>query len=142
MNKKNKIQFNYKGIWFLVPNTIVKEYDDHGNPIPTTIVVDHIITKAMMKQYVTKKYPDLKVDLNTKQNHMGSHATVYYGRKDGKILKGKKIIKDIWDFAKSLQKGRWDPTAESYMPDTKLPRTTSGTPIEFRCKYVFCNNTL
>ena len=131
-----KIKINFLNQEFLLPaNALQKDSYDGGNYI--YMGAKH--TASVIKQYVTKNYPSIKVWATSDVYSGGSSTRVNVSNTDGSSVDSN-IYEDIRAFGNSLKGGSFDGMYDIYNYREDKVSTESGTPLKYFPNYVFVSN--
>ena len=131
-----KIKINYLNQEFLLPaNALQKDSYDGGNYI--YMGAKH--TASVIKQYVTKNYPSIKVWATSDVYSGGSSTRINISNTDGSSV-STEIKDDVNSFANSLRGGKFDGMYDIYEYREDKVETKNGTPMKYFPSYVFVEN--
>ena len=133
MSKKVKISI--KGTEFLIPSTFIN-YDEKT----PYIYMRAKLAASIIKQYVKKTYPNLKVWSKSSVYSGGSSVDVDVCNSDGTSITDSKIWDDISSWKSILQGGSFDGMYDIYNYREDSPTTDKGTPLKYFPSYIFINN--
>ena len=132
-----KIKINFLNQEFLLPaNALQKDSYDGGNYI--YMGAKH--TASVIKQYVTKNYPSIKVWATSDVYSGGSSTRVNVSNTDGSSVDSN-IYEDIRAFGNSMKAGKFDGMYDIYEYREDKVETKSGTPMKYFPSYVFIENS-
>lgn len=132
-----KIKINFLNQEFLLPaNALQKDSYDGGNYI--YMGAKH--TASVIKQYVTKNYPSIKVWATSDVYSGGSSTRVNVSNTDGSSVDSS-IYEDINAFGNSLKGGSFDGMYDIYEYREDKVETKNGTPMKYFPSYVFIENS-
>ena len=131
-----KIKINFLNQEFLLPaNALQKDSYDGGNYI--YMGAKH--TASVIKQYVTKNYPSIKVWATSDVYSGGSSTRINISNTDGSSV-STEIKDDVNSFANSLRGGKFDGMYDIYEYREDKVETKNGTPMKYFPSYVFVEN--
>jgi len=131
-----KIKINYLNQEFLLPaNALQKDSYDGGNYI--YMGAKH--TASVIKQYVKKNHPSIKVWATSDVYSGGSSTRINISNHDGSSVSDK-IEKDVKSFANSLKAGKFDGMYDIYEYREDKVETKNGTPLKYFPSYIFVEN--
>ena len=133
MSKKVKISI--KGTEFLIPSTFIN-YDEKT----PYVYMRAKLAASIIKQYVKKTYPNLKVWSKSSVYSGGSSVDVDVCNYDGTSITDSKIWDDISSWKSILQGGSFDGMYDIYNYREDSPTTDKGTPLKYFPSYVFIEN--
>ena len=96
-------------------------------------------TASIIKQYVKKFFPDIKVWSGSKTYSGGSSVDVYVSNEDGSSI-DQNIFEMIDTFGNQLKAGSFNGMEDIYEYNEGTKTTDNGTPLKYFPSYVFCNN--
>ena len=132
-----KIKINFLNQEFLLPaNALQKDSYNGGNYI--YMGAKH--TASVIKQYVTKNYPSIKVWATSDVYSGGSSTRVNVSNTDGSSVDSN-IYEDIRAFGNSMKAGKFDGMYDIYEYREDKVETKSGTPMKYFPSYVFIENS-
>ena len=132
-----KIKINFLNQEFLLPaNALQKDSYDGGNYI--YMGAKH--TASVIKQYVTKNYPSIKVWATSDVYSGGSSTRVNVSNTDGSSVDSN-IYEDIRAFGNSMKAGKFDGMYDIYEYREDKVETKNGTPMKYFPSYVFIENS-
>ena len=131
-----KIKINYLNQEFLLPeNALQKDSYDGGNYI--YMGAKHCA--SVIKQYVTKNHPSIKVWATSDVYSGGSSTRINISNHDGSSVSDK-IDQDVNAFANSLKAGKFDGMYDIYEYREDKVETKNGTPLKYFPSYIFVEN--
>ena len=132
-----KIKINFLNQEFLLPaNALQKDSYNGGNYI--YMGAKH--TASVIKQYVKKNYPSIKVWAQSDVYSGGSSTRVNVSKTDGSSVDSN-IYEDIQSFGNSMKGGKFDGMYDIYEYREDTVETKSGTPMKCFPSYVFIDNS-
>jgi hypothetical protein len=132
-----KIKINFLNQEFLLPANALQT--DSYNKTPY-IYMGAKHTASVIKQYVTKNYPSIKVWATSDVYSGGSSTRVNVSNTDGSSVDSN-IYEDIRAFGNSLKGGSFDGMYDIYNSREDDVTTKSGTPMKYFPSYVFIDNS-
>jgi len=135
MSKKVKISI--KGNEFLIPSESVGS-DKYSNG-EQYIYMRAKLVASIIKQFVKKNYPQLKVWGGSDVYSGGSSVRVEVCNQDGSPVESS-IFKKISEWKHILQGGSFDGMYDIYNYREDNPCTDAGTPMKYFPSYVFIDN--
>ena len=134
MSKKVKISI--KGNEFLIPSESIQEcsYDK-----VTYVHMRAKLVASIIKQFVKKNYPQLKVWGSSDVYSGGSSVRVEVCNTDGSPVNSS-IFEKISEWKHILQGGSFDGMYDIYNYREDNPSTDAGTPMKYFPSYVFVEN--
>ena len=134
MSKKVKISI--QGNEFLIPSTSIQEcsYDNE-----TYVHMRAKLCASIIKQFVKKNFPNLKVWAGSDVYSGGSSVRVNVSNKDGSSVDS--IIYDNikeWEYV--LKGGSFNGMIDMYEMREDSPTTDNGTPLKYFPSYIFIEN--
>ena len=134
-----KIKINYRGNEFEIDARAFSTKDYYGNPIAPKITIDRRVAASMIKQYVKKNYPSIKVWAVSDSFSMGTSVDVWICKPDGGSIISE-VYHDIMNFGNSLQAGYFNGMEDIYEYKGGNPTTDDGILIDIYTKYVHVTN--
>ena len=134
MSKKVKISI--QGNEFLIPSTSIQEcsYDNE-----TYVHMRAKLCASIIKQFVKKNYPNLKVWAGSDVYSGGSSVRVEVCNEDGSQVDSS-IFDKISEWKHILQGGTFNGMIDMYEYREDSPTTDNGTPMKYFPSYVFIDN--
>ena len=132
-----KFKFSIKGTEFQLPLSQIREDSAHNGKY---IYMNAKSAASIIKQYIKKNYPNLKVWAKSSVYSGGSSVDVDVCNPDGTSIKDTKIWDDISSWKSILQGGSFDGMHDIYNYREDSPTTDSGTPMKYFPSYIFINN--
>lgn len=96
-------------------------------------------TATIIKQYVKKFFPEIKVWSGSQTYSGGSSVNVYVSNEDGSSI-DQNIFEMIDTFGNQLKAGSFNGMEDIYEYNEGTKTTDNGTPLKYFPSYVFCNN--
>ena len=139
INKMSKkFKFQLRGTEFQLPLSQVRE--DNYNNNEKYIYMNAKSCASVIKQYVKKTYPTLKVWATSDVYSGGSSVRVIVSNSDGSPITDQKIWEDISSWKYTLQGGTFNGMIDMYETREDSVSTQSGTPLKYFPSYVFVEN--
>ena len=139
INKMSKkFKFQLRGTEFQLPLSQVRE--DNYNNNEKYIYMNAKSCASVIKQYVKKTYPTLKVWATSDVYSGGSSVRVNVSNSDGSEITDQKIWEDISSWKYTLQGGSFNGMIDMYETREDSVSTQSGTPLKYFPSYVFVEN--
>jgi|TARA_B100001093_G_scaffold456533_1_gene467553 hypothetical protein len=139
INKMSKkFKFQLRGTEFQLPLSQVRE--DNYNNNEKYIYMNAKSCASVIKQYVKKTYPTLKVWATSDVYSGGSSVRVNVSNSDGSPITDQKIWEDISSWKYTLQGGTFNGMIDMYETREDSVSTQSGTPLKYFPSYVFVEN--
>ena len=134
MNKKVKISI--QGNEFLLPSEAIQKCTYEND---TYVSMRAKYVASIIKQYVKKNYPNLKVWSTSDVYSGGSSVRVEVSKPDGSKV-NPSVFEDIARWKHILQGGSFDGMYDIYNYREDKPSTDNGTPMRYFPSYVFIEN--
>lgn len=125
-----KIQFKICGETFEISPKY--RYNDH-------LIIGEKEVASLTKQYVKKKYPNIKVWVKSESYSGGCSTNIWMCNQDASKVPDE-IYKDIENFAESFQQGNFNGMEDIYEHTNGNGITDDGLRFQNYTKYVFVNN--
>ena len=133
-----KFKFQLRGTEFQLPLSQVQE--DKYNNNEKYIYMNAKSCASVIKQYVKKTYPTLKVWATSDVYSGGSSVRVNVSNSDGSQIDDLNIWEDISSWKYTLQGGTFNGMIDMYETREDSVSTQSGTPLKYFPSYVFIEN--
>ena len=133
-----KFKFQLRGTEFQLPLSQVQE--DKYNNNEKYIYMNAKSCASVIKQYVKKTYPTLKVWATSDVYSGGSSVRVNVSNSDGSAIDDLNIWEDISSWKYTLQGGSFNGMIDMYETREDSVSTQSGTPLKYFPSYVFIEN--
>lgn len=133
-----KFKFQLRGTEFQLPLSQVQE--DKYNNNEKYIYMNAKSCASVIKQYVKKTYPTLKVWATSDVYSGGSSVRVNVSNSDGSEIDDLNIWEDISSWKYTLQGGTFNGMIDMYETREDSVSTQSGTPLKYFPSYVFIEN--
>ena len=134
---KNKVKISIQGNQFLIPSDSVS-YDKYNNNEPY-VYMRAKLCASIIKQFVKKEFPHLKVWATSDVYSGGSSVRVSVCNKDGSSI-NESDFKRISNWKYILQAGSFNGMIDMYEDREDKPTTDSGTPLKYFPSYIFIEN--
>ena len=134
-----KVKFKYCGVEFEIRESAYRAVDYYGKPITPKFDIGRVEGASMIKQYIKKNYPSLKVWSVSDSFSMGNSIDVYICNEDCSTVSDE-IHKEISTFANSLRMGRFNGMIDMYEHKEWDNHTDDGVLMDTHCKYIHVNN--
>ena len=132
-----KFKFSIAGTEFQLPISQVQE--DSYNNNEKYIYMNAKSVASVIKQFVKKTYPSLKVWATSDVYSGGSSVRINVCNEDGSQVEPL-IFKDINKWQYMLKAGSFDGMYDIYNYREDKPSTDSGTPMKYFPSYIFIEN--
>jgi len=138
-NMSKKIKLTINGDIYELPKSALvlkgsTKWDDE-----TYIQMRAKYCSSIIKQYVKKNYPSLKVWATSSVYSGGSSCDIYVSNQDGSKVDSS-IFDKISEWKQTLQGGNFNGMIDMYEYREDSPTTDNGTPMKYFPSYVFVNN--
>jgi hypothetical protein len=97
-------------------------------------------TASIIKQYVKKFFPEIKVWSNSNVYSGGSSVDVNLSNSDGSSI-DQNIYEMISEFSNQFKAGSFNGMEDIYEYNEGTKTTDNNTPLKYFPSYVFCNNS-
>jgi len=97
-------------------------------------------TASIIKQYVKKNFPDIKVWSKSQTYSGGSSVDVSLSNSDGSEI-SQNIFEQISEFSNQFKAGSFNGMEDIYEYNEGTKTTDNNTPLKYFPSYVFCNNS-
>ena len=131
-----KIKINYLNQEFLLPENALQK-DSYDGTMYIYMGAKH--TASVIKQYVKKNYPSIKVWATSDVYSGGSSTRINISNTDGSSV-STEIKDDVNSFANSLKGGSFDGMYDIYEYREDKVETKNGTPMKYFPSYIFVEN--
>ena len=132
-----KFKFSIQGTEFQLPISQVQE--DSYNNNEKYIYMNAKSAASVIKQFVKKTYPSLKVWATSDVYSGGSSVRVNVSESDGSSVDSI-IFDDIQKWESMLKGGSFNGMIDMYESREDKPTTDSGTPLKYFPSYIFIEN--
>ena len=133
-----KFKFSIQGTEFQLPISQV-QVDTYSDTKEKYIYMNAKSAASVIKQFVKKNYPNLKVWSKSSVYSGGSSVDVDVSNSDGSSV-DPSIFENISKWKSILQGGSFDGMYDIYNYREDSPATDNGTPLKYFPSYVFINN--
>jgi len=132
-----KINFQFNNMTFELPSTAlqIKKWDNNKQ----FINMNAKSTASVIKQFVTKNFPDCKVWSTSDVYSGGSSVRVNVSNVSGSPV-SENIYQDILNFSNSFKAGRFDGMIDCYEYRDDSVTTDNGTDLCYFPSYIFVEN--
>jgi len=131
-----KIKINYLNQEFLLPENALQK-DSYDGTMYIYMGAKHCA--SVIKQYVKKNYPSIKVWATSDVYSGGSSTRINISNTDGSSVSSE-INDDVNTFANSLKGGSFDGMYDIYEYREDKVETKNGTPMKYFPSYIFVEN--
>ena len=135
-----KIKLTILGEEYQLPISALKLKKDSQWNEETYIHMSAKHTASIIKQYVKKFFPEVKVWSTSKVYSGGSSVDVNVSNSDGSPIH-QNVFEMISEFANLFQGGSFNGMEDIYEYNEENLSTDKGTPLKYFPKYVFSNNS-
>jgi hypothetical protein len=135
----SKIKLQISGMMFNLPSVVLRDRNWNNEPTTPYIYLSAKHVASLAKQYVKAKYPKVTCSVKSDSFAGGNSVTVYLSTPDGYSVDAA-IEKDVSNFAKTFQYGRFNGMEDIYEYNNTDPKTDNGTVMDGGSKYVSVNN--
>ena len=132
-----KFKFQLRGTEFQLPISQVSTDSYDGSKY---IYMNAKSCASIIKQYVKKNYPTLKVWATSDTYSGGSSVRVNISNSDGSEITDQNVWKDISSWKYTLQGGTFNGMIDMYETREDSVSTENGTPLKYFPSYVFIEN--
>ena len=131
-----KVKISIQGNEFLIPSTSIQKcsYDNE-----TYVYMRAKLCASIIKQYVKKNFPNLKVWAGSDVYSGGSSVRVEVCNEDGSKVDSS-VFDKISEWKHILQGGNFNGMIDMYEYREDSPTTDNGTPMKYFPSYVFIDN--
>ena len=134
-----KFKFSIDGTEFQLPISQVQVDTYSDTPKEKYIHMNAKSTASVIKQYIKKHYPTLKVWATSSVYSGGSSVDINISKPNSPKV-DKWIESDIDAFSNKLKNGTFNGMIDMYETREDSPTTDNGTPMKYFPSYVFVNN--
>ena len=135
--KSKKINFQLNGQTFELPSTAIKTASWKNNQ--PYIYMNAKNTASVIKQYVKKNFPQVKVWATSDVYSGGSSVRVNISNSDGSPVESN-IDRNINQFANSFKAGSFNGMIDMYEDREDEVMTDNGTRMDYFPSYIFVEN--
>ncbi len=132
-----KFKFSIQGTEFQLPLSQVQE--DSYNNNEKYIYMNAKSAASIIKQFVKKNYPNIKVWAGSEVYSGGSSVRVNVSESDGSPVDSI-IFDDIQKWESMLKGGSFNGMIDMYESREDKPTTDNGTPLKYFPSYIFIEN--
>ena len=132
-----KFKFSIQGTEFQLPLSQVQQ--DSYNNNEKYIYMNAKSAASIIKQFVKKNYPNLKVWAGSEVYSGGSSVRVNVSESDGSPVDSI-IFDDIQKWESMLKGGSFNGMIDMYESREDKPTTDNGTPLKYFPSYIFIEN--
>ena len=134
-----KIKLTILGEEYQLPISALKLKKDSQWNEETYIHMSAKHTASIIKQYVKKFFPEVKVWSNSQTYSGGSSCNVNLSNSDGSEI-SQNIFEQISEFSNQFKAGSFNGMEDIYEYNEGTKTTDNNTPLKYFPSYVFCNN--
>ena len=135
-----KIKLTILGEEYQLPISALKLKKDSQWNEETYIHMSAKHTASIIKQYVKKFFPEVKVWTNSHTYSGGSSCNVNLSNSDGSEI-SQNIFEQISEFSNQFKAGSFNGMEDIYEYNEGTKTTDNNTPLKYFPSYVFCNNS-
>ena len=135
-----KIKLTILGEEYQLPISALKLKKDSQWNEETYIHMSAKHTASIIKQYVKKFFPEIKVWSNSQTYSGGSSCNVNLSNSDGSEI-SQNIFEQISEFGNQFKAGSFNGMEDIYEYNEGTKTTDNNTPLKYFPSYVFCNNS-
>jgi hypothetical protein len=135
-----KIKLTILGEEYQLPISALKLKKDSQWNEETYIHMSAKHTASIIKQYVKKFFPEIKVWSNSQTYSGGSSCSVNLSNSDGSEI-SQNIFEQISEFSNQFKAGSFNGMEDIYEYNEGTKTTDNNTPLKYFPSYVFCNNS-
>lgn len=135
-----KIKLTILGEEYQLPISALKLKKDSQWNEETYIHMSAKHTASIIKQYVKKFFPEIKVWSNSQTYSGGSSCNVNLSNSDGSEI-SQNIFEQISEFSNQFKAGSFNGMEDIYEYNEGTKTTDNNTPLKYFPSYVFCNNS-
>jgi len=135
-----KIKLTILGEEYQLPISALKLKKDSQWNEETYIHMSAKHTASIIKQYVKKFFPEVKVWSNSQTYSGGSSCNVNLSNSDGSEI-SQNIFEQISEFSNQFKAGSFNGMEDIYEYNEGTKTTDNNTPLKYFPSYVFCNNS-
>ena len=135
-----KIKLTILGEEYQLPISALKLKKDSQWNEETYIHMSAKHTASIIKQYVKKFFPEVKVWSNSQTYSGGSSCNVNLSNSDGSEI-SQNIFEQISEFGNQFKAGSFNGMEDIYEYNEGTKTTDNNTPLKYFPSYVFCNNS-
>ena len=135
-----KIKLTILGEEYQLPISALKLKKDSQWNEETYIHMSAKHTASVIKQYVKKFFPEVKVWSNSQTYSGGSSCNVNLSNSDGSEI-SQNVFEQISEFGNQFKAGSFNGMIDLYEYNEGTKTTDNNTPLKYFPSYVFCNNS-
>ena len=135
-----KIKLTILGEEYQLPISALKLKKDSKWNEETYIHMSAKHTASIIKQYVKKFFPEVKVWSNSQTYSGGSSCNVNLSNSDGSEI-SQNVYEQISEFGNQFKAGSFNGMIDLYEYNEGTKTTDNNTPLKYFPSYVFCNNS-
>ena len=135
-----KIKLTILGEEYQLPISALKLKKDSQWNEETYIHMSAKHTASVIKQYVKKFFPEVKVWSNSQTYSGGSSCHVSLSNSDGSEI-SQNVFEQIDSFGNQFKAGSFNGMEDIYEYNEGTKTTDNNTPLKYFPSYVFCNNS-
>ncbi len=135
-----KIKLTILGEEYQLPISALKLKKDSQWNEETYIHMSAKHTASVIKQYVKKFFPEVKVWSNSQTYSGGSSCNVNLSNSDGSEI-SQNVFEQISEFGNQFKAGSFNGMEDIYEYNEGTKTTDNDTPLKYFPSYVFCNNS-
>ena len=135
-----KIKLTILGEEYQLPISALKLKKDSKWNEETYIHMSAKHTASIIKQYVKKNFPEVKVWSNSQTYSGGSSCNVNLSNSDGSEIE-QNVYEMISEFSNQFKAGSFNGMEDIYEYNEGTKTTDNNTPLKYFPSYVFCNNS-
>ena len=135
-----KIKLTILGEEYQLPISALKLKKDSQWNEETYIHMSAKHTASIIKQYVKKFFPEVKVWSNSQTYSGGSSCHVNLSNSDGSEI-SQNVFEQIDSFGNQFKAGSFNGMEDIYEYNEGTKTTDNNTPLKYFPSYVFCNNS-
>ena len=140
MSKKIKLTILGEEYQLPISALVVKGSQKYNVNEETYIHMSAKHTASIIKQYVKKNFPDIKVWSKSQTYSGGSSVDVSVSNSDGSEIE-QNVYEMISEFGNQFKAGSFNGMEDIYEYNEGTKTTDNNTPLKYFPSYVFCNNS-
>mgnify|MGYP001587446879 CR=1 FL=1 len=140
MSKKIKLTVLGEEYQLPISALVVKGSHKYNMNEETYIHMSAKHTASVIKQYVKKFFPEVKVWSNSQTYSGGSSCNVNLSNSDGSEI-SQNVFEQISEFGNQFKAGSFNGMEDIYEYNEGTKTTDNNTPLKYFPSYVFCNNS-
>lgn len=134
-----KIKFTFLGETYQLPENALRLKENNTWGEPNYIYMGAKNTASVIKQFIKKNYPHLKVWATSKVYSGGSSADIYVCNADATAINDTDY-QTINTFANMFKAGWFNGMIDMYEYKSGELKADNGMPLKYTPKYIFLNN--